>query len=47
MALKVSEDALLLFHKIQDSILRDKSYNVLMIKCYVCSKIGHIANECD
>jgi len=47
MALQVSEDALMLFHKINDSITKDRSYNALMIKCYVCNKTGHIAKDCE
>jgi CRP-like cAMP-binding protein len=47
MALKVSEEAILLYHKIRQTINNgDKNYKSLQIKCYICYVNGHIAIDC-
>ncbi len=48
MALKVSPPALDLFHQIKSQITSDsKNFKILLIKCYICSKKGHIAKDCS
>lgn len=47
MALKVSQSALDLYHQIKAQInIQDRNYRLLMIKCYICNKTGHIAKDC-
>ena len=47
MAGKVSPEALELFHQIKSNITStERNYKLLLIKCYVCSKKGHIARDC-
>ncbi len=48
MAEKVSPPALELFHQIKSQITSDtKNFKILLIKCYICSKKGHIAKDCS
>lgn len=48
MALKVSsEQALLLYHRIREnSLMNEKDFRLLKIRCYICNTLGHIAVDC-